>query len=79
MQKSLRKTSSSSSRFIKMHIILSGIFSKWLTLQNDLKFHNVITSSCKIISVLILIALTQLIVVREKEVKLKMSTTDKRN
>ena len=79
MQKSLRKTSSSSSRFIKRHIILSGIFSKWLTLQNDLKFHNVITSSCKIISVLILIALTQLIVVREKEVKLKMSITDKRN
>ena len=79
MQKSLRKTSSSSSRFIKRHIILSGIFSNWLTLQNDLKFHNVITSSCKIISVLILIALTQLIVVREKEVKLKMSITDKRN
>ena len=79
IQKSLRKTFSSWSRFIKRHIILNGIFSKWLTPQKDLKVHNVITPWCKIILVLILIALTQLIADRGKEVKLKMSTTDKRN
>ena len=56
MQKNPEKTSISWSCFMKRHILLNGIFSKWLASQNDLKFHNVY----KIILVPILLALTQL-------------------
>ena len=39
-KKTLKKTSSSLSRFTKRHIILNRIFSKRLASQSDLKFHN---------------------------------------